>query len=176
MQFGWPSALGLFLSDEADSAALREFAGTRGEKLPPEVLALQAIAQKDTTSARRMLTAAEESLDSMIRRQVTAQWWSYRTPLLRSGPLSARGLRDHDQAVAGVSSRPTLLRATSIPAGGSPGGCGCSGGGLRETGPAAAPGRNTRQVLEQWADADSTLQSLVRQAQAGLLRVGGGVG
>ena len=57
----------------------------------------------------------------------------------------------------GLAGRVRLLRAVSPRKAGSP-----------------SPGTEEyRQVLEQWANADSTLQPFVRQAQAGLARVVG---
>jgi hypothetical protein len=44
---------------------------------------------------------------------------------------------------------------------------------LEKLGRQAQAKEEYRQVLEQWANADASLQPFVRQAQAGLARMGG---
>ena len=168
MQFGWPSALGLFLSDEADSAALREFAGTRGEKLPPEIRVLQALAEKDTTSARRMLTDAEknpESVDSSYKSR--PMWWSYRTRFWPR-PTFSSGTTRRRSSCCVISSRPTLRRATRFPLGPWRESAAAQGSRVRKLGQPQLARTEYKAVLEQWADADSSPAALRPAGSSGI--------
>jgi len=174
MEAAWPAAVGLFLSDEADSAELREFATTMGEPWPAELRALQAIAQKDTSSARLILSTdnVEPAMtDSAYKAR--PMWWGYRAPLLAQAhfllgdyqstiKLLEQYQPDHFSTRGfdprwGLLGRVRLLRAQAY----------------EKLGRRQEASMEYKQVLEQWSAADPALQEYILEAQKGAARLRG---
>jgi tetratricopeptide (TPR) repeat protein len=169
---GASAAIGLFTGPSADSTALVEYRALTGEPLSPEVRALLALSQGDSTAARRMLTETDTVPRSMPK------WTSgrYSRPLAR--PLAAQAyfllgdyhrtlnaLRDFEpQALKtgdfdsrwGMLGRVRLLRAAAY----------------EQLGRRAEARQEYREVLAQWKAADDALKPFIHQAEQGLARLG----
>ncbi len=164
---GASAAIGLFTGPSADSTALVEYKALTGESLSPEVRALMALSQGDSTAARRMLTEPSPQ-------QTMPKWTSglYNRPLaaqayflLGDYDRTLSALRDFEPAALktggfdsrwGMLGRVRLLRAAAY----------------EQLGRRAEARQEYRQVLSQWKGADAALKPFILQAEQGLARLG----
>lgn len=169
---GWASALGLFINGESgDQGPLKAQELLSEETLPPEVQALQAIARKDTTEARRLL-ALPDSMTTPTWKQ-RPQWWGYKVPLaaeahylLHDYATTVDLLKDFEPAQFnlgtfdvrwGLAGRVRLLRAMAF----------------EKLGKIEEAKAEYRSVLAQWETADESLQPFINEARLRLARVSG---
>jgi serine/threonine-protein kinase len=165
---GASAAIGLFTGPSADSTALMEYQAMTGESLSPEVRALLALSQGDSTAARRMLTET----DTVPR--IMPKWTSglYNRPLAAQAYFllgdyhrTLTALRDFEpQALKtggfdsrwGMLGRVRLLRAAAY----------------EQLGRRAEAREEYQEVLAQWKTADAALKPFIQQAEQGLARLG----
>jgi eukaryotic-like serine/threonine-protein kinase len=169
---GASAAIGLFTGPSADSTALVEYRALTGESLGPEVRALMALSQGDSTAARRMLT--ENGSEPTPMKDGMPKW----TSGLYNRPLAAQAyflLGDYDRTLNmlrdfeptalktggfdsrwGMLGRVRLLRAAAY----------------EQLGRRAEARQEYRQVLVQWKTAHAALKPFIQQAEQGLARLG----
>jgi len=165
---GASAAIGLFTGPSADSTALVEYRALTGEPLSPEVRALLALSQGDSTAARRMLTETDtlprgmpKWTSGLYNRPLAAQAYF----LLGDYNRTLNALQDFEpQALKtggfdsrwGMLGRVRLLRAAAY----------------EQLGRRAEARQEYRQVLAQWKTADAALKPFIQQAEQGLARLG----
>jgi hypothetical protein len=169
---GWAAALGLFISGElGDQGPLKELATFGAEAPPHEVQALQAIARKDTTEARRLLTLPDSTTGHVWKQR--PQWWGYKVPLAAEAHFLLHDyartldlLKDFEPAEFntgnldvrwGLTGRVRLLRAMAY----------------ERLGKMEEAKAEYRSVLAQWETADPSLQPFIDEARLRLARVSG---
>ncbi len=166
---GASAAIGLFTGPAADSTALVEYRALTGEPFGPEVKALLALSQGDSTTARRMLTQSDT-----VKRTGKYEWSAgvYHRPLAAQAYFllgdyhrTLSVLRDFEPAALktggfdsrwGMLGRVRLLRAAAY----------------EQLGRRAEARQEYRQVLAQWKTADAALKPFIQQAEQGLARLG----
>jgi eukaryotic-like serine/threonine-protein kinase len=165
---GASAAIGLFTGPSADSTALVEYRALTGEPLSPEVRALLALSQGDSTGARRMLTETDtvplempKWTSGFYNRPLAAQAYfllgdyhrtlnalqDFEPQALRTGGFDSRW---------GMLGRVRLLRAAAY----------------EQLGRRAEAREEYREVLAQWKAADAALKPFIQQAEQGLARLG----
>jgi tetratricopeptide (TPR) repeat protein len=167
---GASAAIGLFTGPAADTTAIAEYRAMTGDRLSKEVRALLALTRGDSGAARLALAEpdsaqakAKEMWAGVYRHPLAAQAYF----LLGDYQTTLRILQDFEPATLrtdgfdsrwGMLGRVRLLRAAAY----------------EQLGRRAEAREEYRQVLAQWTAADTALQPFVRQAEAGLARVGEG--
>ncbi len=169
---GAAAAIGLFTGLNMDTSAIVEFAALGKQKLPSEVRALLAlsgpeITRADSAAARAALSEADSGQGMMqkyvvYRRPLAAQAWAalgeYDTALALLDGYEPGMLRtnsfDPRWAMLG---RVRLLRAAL----------------LHRVGRTTEARTEYERVLEQWKNADESLQGYVRYAREGLAGLSG---
>ncbi len=165
---GASAAIGLFTGPSADSTALVEYRAMTGEKLSPEVRALLALSQGDSTAARRMLSETDtvgrgmpKGTSGLYNRPLAAQAYF----LLGDYDQTLSTLRDFEPAALktggfdsrwGMLGRVRLLRAAAY----------------ERLGRLGEARQEYRQALAQWKTADAALKPFIQQAEQGLARLG----
>ncbi len=165
---GESAAIGLFTGPSADSTALVEYQAMTGEALSPEVRALLALSQGDSTAARRMLSETDTVPRTMPKwtsglsnRPLAAQAYL----LLGDYHRTLNALRDFEPEVLrtggfdsrwGMLGRVRLLRAAAY----------------EQLGRRAEARQEYQEVLAQWKTADAALKPFIKQAEQGLARLG----
>jgi tetratricopeptide (TPR) repeat protein/TolB-like protein/tRNA A-37 threonylcarbamoyl transferase component Bud32 len=165
---GASAAIGLFTGPSADSTALVEYRALTGEPLSPEVRALLALSQGDSTAARRMLTETvtlpgdmPKWTSGLYNRPLAAQAYfllgdyhrtlnalqDFEPQALRTGGFDSRW---------GMLGRVRLLRAAAY----------------EQLGRRAEARQEYQEVLAQWKTADAALKPFIQQAEQGLARLG----
>ena len=168
---GASAAIGLFAGPAADTTAIAEYRAITGDRLSKEVRALLALTRGDSSAARLALAEpdtaeakSKEMSSGLYRRPLAAQAYF----LLGDYHTTLRILQDFEPATLrtagfdsrwGMLGRVRLLRAAAY----------------EQLGRRAEAREEYREVLSQWTAADTALQPFVRQAEAGLARVGEGV-
>ena len=164
---GASAAIGLFTGPSADSTALVEYKALTGESLAPEVRALMALSQGDSTAARRMLTepAAPQGMpkwtSGLYNRPLAAQAYF----LLGDYARTLSALRDFEPAAlktGGFDSRWAMLGRVRL----------LRAAAYEQLGRRAEARQEYRQVLSQWKGADAALKPFILQAEQGLARLG----
>ena len=170
-EFGWAAAVGLYLQDTTDPAPLNELSALGGGTPPPELKALVALEQGDSTEARRLL----QQPDSAAGKQFMArpQWWGYRQMIAAHAWAELgddqRALKALDVfepsklSTNGLDIRWLLLGQARV----------LRGEIFERQGKNAEARDQYRQALAQWADADPVLEELVNRVRARLDRLGG---
>ncbi len=161
------AALGLFIGPAGDSSAIREFQLLSGQPLAREVEALLALTRDDTTEARRLLSQADTTTPKAlgyivytrpIRAQIHFELGEYDRAL-----QLLEGFEPEMLSVRGFDSRWALLGRVRL----------LRGAALEKLGRRAEANDQYRLALDQWKDADPTIEPYIRQAQAGLARTSG---
>jgi serine/threonine-protein kinase len=168
MHSGASAAIGLFTGPSADSTALVEYRAMTGEALSPEVRALLALSQGDSTAARRMLSETDTAgrgmpkyTSGLYNRPLAAQAYF----LLGDYHRTLSTLRDFEPSALktggfdsrwGMLGRVRLLRAAAY----------------ERLGRVAEARQEYRLALAQWKTADAALKPFIQQAEQGLARLG----
>jgi serine/threonine-protein kinase len=165
---GASAAIGLFTGPSADSTALVEYRALTGEPLAPEVRALLALSQGDSTAARRMLTEPDTMprgmpkwTSGLYNRPLAAQAYfllgDYHRTLSALQDFEPQALRTGGfDSRWGMLGRVRLLRAAAY----------------EQLGRRAEARQEYREVLAQWKTADAALKPFIQQAEQGLARLG----
>jgi serine/threonine-protein kinase len=165
---GASAAIGLFTGPSADSTALVEYRALTGEPLAPEVRALLALSQGDSTAARRMLTEPDTMprgmpkwTSGLYNRPLAAQAYfllgDYHRTLSALQDFEPQALRTGGfDSRWGMLGRVRLLRAAAY----------------EQLGRRAEARQEYREVLAQWRTADAALKPFIQQAEQGLARLG----
>jgi serine/threonine-protein kinase len=170
--FGWAAAVGLFLQNPADASPLNELQALGGGAPPPELKALIALEQGDSTEAKRLLQLPDTTADTPYAKG-RPNWWGYRQMLLAHAwhelgeeERALGALRTFEPALLstdGFDVRWLLVGQARF----------LRGEIYERQGKRDLARQEYTQALAQWEDADPVLDPLVYRLKARLAGLGG---